>query len=497
MQIYVRTDKTEAFSDEALVIAYTEEQVEQLKKEKPSDALGTLVFNIILTGDFKATNGQTMVLPSPVVIEANRLVLLGLGKEKDLDAEKIRRAYAAAAKKMKDLKLGSFGLIFPENLGMPDYDITVSIVEGTVLGAYKFAKYLTDDKEKKEIKQFTILIASAKAQNIGAYAHQAITICDNVNYARDLVSDCTYAVTPETLAEQAKLIAKKHGMKCTIFGPKELKKMGMGLMLAVGQGSKYPPHLMVMEYIGNKPMKEKIALVGKGVTFDSGGLNLKPTNYIETMRGDMAGVAAVLGTMKTLAELKIKRNVVAVLPCVENMIGPEAYKPGDVFKAYNGTTVEISNTDAEGRLILADALAYAVKEHKPTAIIDLATLTGSCLGTFGEIVSGLFSNNPELTRGLFDAGQKTYERVWELPLYEEYKEEMKGEIADLKTIGYKGGKYAGAITAAAFLQKFVGETPWTHLDIAGSAWYESPKHYIPKNGTGFGVRLLTRFFMDL
>ncbi len=401
-------------------------------------------------------------------------------------------------KKAKELKIVSFAVVFSENVaGLSDYDITASMVEGMVLGAYKFSKYLSEEKEKKEIHHFTILTSSAKAQAIGAYAHQAITVCDNVNYARDLVTECTYVINTETLAEEAKRIAKKYGMKCTVHEAKDLKKMGLGLLLAVGQGSKHPPKLIVMEYLGNKALKEKIALVGKGVTFDSGGLNLKPTGYIETMRGDMAGVAAVLGTMKTLAELKVKRNVLAVLPCVENMIGPDAYKPGDVFKAYNGMTVEISNTDAEGRLILADALAYTVKEHKPTAIIDLATLTGACLATFGEYVSGVFSNNPELTRRLFEAGQKTYERVWELPLYEEYKEEMKGEIADLKNIGYKGGKYAGAITGAVFLQKFVGDVPWAHLDIAGSAWYEQGKHYVCKNGTGFGVRLLTRFFVEL
>ncbi len=498
MQIFVRTDKPEAFADEALVFSYTEEAVEQLKKGKPGDAVGTLAHEAVAPGDFKGTNGQLLVLPSPGVVNAQRLVLLGLGKEKELSTEKIRRAYNAIAKKARELKLKSFAVVYPDGTGgLPDYDLAVSIVEGVVLGAYKFDKYLTEEKEKNGLHHFTILTSSGKAQNLGAFAHQAITVCDNVNYARDLVSDSTYVVNPVTLVEEAKQLAKKHGLKCTVHDAKDLKKMGMGLMVAVGQGSKYPPHLIVLEYTGNKSIKEKIALVGKGVTFDSGGLNLKPTNYIETMRGDMAGVAAVLGTMKTLAELKIKRNVVAVLPCVENMIGPEAYKPGDVFKAYNGKTVEISNTDAEGRLILADALAFTAKEVKPTAIIDLATLTGSCLATFGEFVSGLLSNNPEITKRLFDAGQKTFERVWELPLYEEYKEEMKGDISDLKNIGYKGGKYAGAITAAAFLEKFVGETPWAHLDIAGSAWYETGKHYTPKNGTGFGVRLLTRFFMDL
>lgn len=497
MQIFVRTDKPEAFTDEALVLPYTEEAVEQLKKAKPVDAVQTLVHGVVLTGDFKGTNGQILVLPNPTVVNAHRIMLLGLGKEKELNAEKIRRAYSAVPKKARDIKLKSFALIFPDASGLSDYELTVSMVEGVVLGSYRFDKYITDDKEKNGLHHFTILTSSGKAQNLGAYAHQAITVCDNVNYARNLVTDSTHVVNPVSLAEEAQHVAKKHGLKCTVYDAKDLKKMGMGLMVAVGQGSKYPPHLLVLEYYGNKVLKEKIALVGKGVTFDSGGLNLKPTNYIETMRGDMAGVAAVLATMKTLSELKIKRNVVAVLPCVENMIGPEAYKPGDVFKAYNGLTVEISNTDAEGRLILADALAFTVKEHKPTAMIDLATLTGSCMATFGEFVAGLFSNNPELAKRLFDAGQKTFERVWELPLYEEYKEEMKGDISDLKNIGYKSGKYAGAITAAAFLEKFVGGTPWTHLDIAGSAWYEQGKHYISKNGTGFGVRLLTRFFMDL
>ncbi|MEK6808885.1 MAG: aminopeptidase, partial [Nanoarchaeota archaeon] len=243
---------------------------------------------------------------------------------------------------------------------------------------------------------------------------------------------------------------------------------------------------------GNTSSKDNVMIVGKGITFDSGGLDIKTASGMETMKMDMAGAGAVLGVMSTIAELKLKRNVIGVIPTCENLISPKSYKPGDIITAYNKTTVEVLNTDAEGRLILGDAIAYGIDKYKPKLLIDLATLTGACLVVFGEYVSALVSNDDDLSERLFSAGQRTFERVWRLPLYDEYKEMIKSDIADIKNIGHKSG-YAGTLTGAAFINRFVNKTKWAHLDIAGTAWSEGEQDYISKGGTGYGVRLLTEF----
>lgn len=264
----------------------------------------------------------------------------------------------------------------------------------------------------------------------------------------------------------------------------------MGLLLAVNRGSDSDPAFIIIEYKGNPKSKEKTVLVGKGITYDTGGLNIKVSN-METMKGDMGGAAAVMGTIVAAASLDLKVNVTAVIPTTENSISSRSYKPGDIYKSYSGKTVEIGNTDAEGRLILADALAYAVDHLKPTRLIDLATLTGAMIIALGTETIGLFSNNDALADGLIRSGSDTYERVWRLPLHEEYRDQLKSDFADIRNIG---GRAAGSITAAIFLQEFVGKTPWAHLDIAGTAYLEDgAKRYHPKYGTGSGVRLLIDF----
>jgi leucyl aminopeptidase len=271
--------------------------------------------------------------------------------------------------------------------------------------------------------------------------------------------------------------------------------MGLNLLLAVGRGSSYSSRLIILEYDNNKSSGEHIVLIGKGITFDTGGLNLKLSTHILDMKCDMAGAATVLGMLKTASELKIKKNIAAIIPTCENMIGPNAYKPGDIIKSYSGKTVEVIDTDAEGRLVLADAITYAVKHLKPTYILDFATLTGSIIRTFGGFVTGLFSNNDLLAEKIFHAGEMTYERVWRLPVYDEYKELMKGEFSDLKNISKE--EYAGAITGAAFLEEFVEKIPWAHFDIGGSAFFDKQKFYIPKGGTGIGIRLFVELLRRL
>ncbi len=285
------------------------------------------------------------------------------------------------------------------------------------------------------------------------------------------------------------------GVSCRVYGKSELEKLKMGLLLAVSRGSKYPPRLVVIKYTGNPKSKKQIAVVGKGITYDSGGMNLKPSASIEDMRSDMAGAAVCLYAVKAAAELKLKKNVVAVLPLCENMLSNNSFRAGDVFKAFNGKNVEIGNTDAEGRLILADAVAFTEKNLKPDCIIDIATLTGACLVCFGEFIAALLSNNDRLAEAVFKAGEKTGEKLWRLPLDKDYDDLIKSDIADVKNVGQ--GRNAGTIVGAAFIKRFIKDVPWAHIDIAGTSWYSKARGYKPKYATGYGVRLFVELFKNI
>ena len=418
-----------------------------------------------------------------------KVLFVGLGKKSDLDRERVRRAFGIAVKAVRDLKIESFSAL----LKLPRLSLQEaanSMLEGIMLGSYSFDKYKT--KPDKKIESVTII----NDRNISV--RDTEIICNNVNFVRDLVNENSDVMVPERMASVARDIAKKGKLKITVLGKGQLKRLGLNLLLAVSSGSRYSPQLIILEYKGS-PKKEKFAIVGKGITFDSGGLNLKPAGYIETMRQDMAGAATVFGIIKTVAELKLPINLIAVAPVCENMIGPRAYKPGDVFKSYSGKTVEIGNTDAEGRLILADALAYTEKNLKPGLIIDIATLTGAAYIIFGEHVTAMIGSGDKYKKRLFEAGEKTRERVWELPLYDEYMEELKGDIADVSNLGYNQGKFAGTIMGGAFLKSFVQKVPLIHLDVGNTAYRDRPpkEGYIPKNATGIGVRLLVEFFRSL
>jgi leucyl aminopeptidase len=308
---------------------------------------------------------------------------------------------------------------------------------------------------------------------------------------RDMINETSDRCNPVTFAAEAKKLARAGGMTCRVYGKNEIQKMKMGLLMAVSRGSSYPPRMIVINYRGNPKEKKSIAIVGKGITFDSGGMNLKPSGHMETMRSDMSGAASCLYAVMAAAELRLKVNLTAVIPLCENMLSNNSFRPGDIFTAYNGKTVEIGNTDAEGRLILADALAYTVDRLKPDCIIDIATLTGACLVCFGEIIAGMLSTDDKLAERLFRAGEKSGERLWRLPLYREYDDDMKSDFADINNVS--AGRNAGTIMGAVFLKNFVDKTPWAHIDIAGTSWYSKPRGYKPKHATGFGVRL----FIDL
>ncbi|MFH1294658.1 MAG: leucyl aminopeptidase [Candidatus Aenigmatarchaeota archaeon] len=456
----------------------TEERAKDIKAGKA--AVPKPIKELIKAGDFSGKDDQAEKITGDGI--SKRILVIGLGKTKDVDTETIRKVSCEAAREGSTLKLKEMTIVADAKVN----DAVAAVAEGAILGVYKFDKY--KEKKKDKVKLLNIVSGSASAKQ---EAQRAKTIAEGTNMAREWVNEVSDVLNPVAVAELAVKLGKQHGFGVKVLDEKQLKKLGMNLFLGVAAGSRFPARLVLLEYKGSKD--KPVAIVGKGVTFDSGGLNLKPSGFIETMKMDKGGAMTILATVVTLARLKAKVNVIGAMGMVENMIGPNATKPGDIIKGYSGKTVEIGDTDAEGRLVLADTLAYLSKNYKPKLMVDLATLTGSVLITFGEYVAASMGTDKGAADGLFKAGQRTYERVWELPLYKEYDEEMKGTISDITNLGYKQGRYAGSITAGAFLKKFVGKTPWVHIDIAGTAWYEKPRGYIPVGATGFGVRLLTEF----
>ncbi|HPE85629.1 MAG TPA: leucyl aminopeptidase, partial [Chlamydiales bacterium] len=401
--------------------------------------------------DFKGAASETTLLYDGK--KEKRLLLVGLGKKSECTPEVVRKAYGSASAWIRKLKLKSVNVVLPEGGSV------FALAEGFALNNYAFENL----KSKKEevLIQKIVLLDATKAELEDAV--RAAKLAEAVCFARDLVNGNADDVTPQYLAKIAQELSKLPKVKTQVLDKKAIEKEKMGLLLAVNRGSKRDPHILIVRYEGAPQNKEHTVVVGKGVTYDTGGLNLKPTGSMEEMKTDMGGSAAALGAIKAAALLGLKVNLTAVVPTTENCIDALSYKPGDVYTSYQGTTVEIFNTDAEGRLILADALAYAVKKLKPTRIVDFATLTGAIVIALGEERSGLFSNNDKLAKALEEAGDRSGEKVWRFPLDTEYKELLKSDIADIKNCAKR---QAGSITAAIFLQEFVGNTPWAHVDIA-------------------------------
>ncbi len=475
---------------EILVIPVWEEEKKGLlackKNEVPPEALLPIEW-----GDFLGKQGETHLLH----IQGKkkfRALLLGLGKPRELSLEHLRRAYAELTRIcMTRPQCKHLVLLLPHCKGITDQDRLHGILEGMLLPHYSFFEGKKAKEKQEELLDTVVVQGAGKKEEKEIEAIQKTF--EAVYWARDLVNASADHITPEYLAEQAKILGKgEKTLSVHVFDKARLEKENLNLILAVGRAGMVDPRMIILEYKGNPQSKECSLVIGKGVTYDTGGLNLKPTGFMETMRSDMGGAAAVLGMMKALVERNIKTNVTAIIPSCENAIDSRSFKPGDVYTSYAGITVEIGNTDAEGRLILADAIAYGKKKFQPKRIIDVATLTGACIIALGTDVIGLLSNNDPLAHDLFSSGERTYERVWRLPLYPEYRELLSSKVADICNIGK--GREAGTITAAKFLEEFVGDTPWAHLDIAGKAFLEKPKRYFPLHATGIGVRLLVDFF---
>lgn len=441
---------------------------------------------VLKSGDFKGKKEETAIFYSSE--KEPRILLLGLGKEDKISVEILRRAYASVVKLAKQKKIKTVNLVFPMAGKLEKKDVIQGLGEGVFLTNYGF--HLKSDKSK-EILLESFCVIGLEHSDIKIFDSIAI-LAKGVYFVRDLVNGNADEITPEYLARTAEKIAKESKkIECKIFDKKKIEEEKMGLLLAVNRGSNLDPYFIQLSYRGNPHSKDHIVLIGKGVTYDTGGLSLKPTEGMLSMKCDMAGAATVLGVVRTAEMLGLSVNVTAVVPTTENGIDAKSFKLGDVYRSYSGKTVEITNTDAEGRLILADALSYAVKNLNPTHLIDIATLTGAIVIALGEEIAGYFTPNEELVQKLNECSKKTDELLWQMPLNEDYKEAtLHSEIADMVNCSTRD---AGSMKAAFFLQEFVEDTPWAHIDFAGPSYLTRPKYYYPTKGTGFGLRLLIEF----
>ncbi len=437
---------------------------------------------------FKGESGEVFYIIEETQDKLQYTLLLGLGKKEELTSEGIRIAYSKALKKAKELKLSMLAVKMFNSEKVCIKRRIKAIYEGMVLGDYKFNKYVSD---KKESSVKNIFIKAIKDEDINK-AQEALdeikVLTSSVIQARNLVNEPANILYPKELAKRTEKIGEEYGFEVEVYGKDKIEELGMHSFLEVAKGSSRSPKLIVMRYMGDEKNKGDIlGLVGKGLTYDSGGYSIKPTDGMVMMKSDMGGAAAVIGAMASISKMKLKTNVVAVVASCENMISGKAYKPGDIISSMAGKTIEILNTDAEGRLTLIDAVHYIIEKENVSKVIDLATLTGAVLVALGDTTTGVVTNNKDFYKELERASELSGEKVWELPSFDEYKKLIKSDIADYKNIG---GRNAGTITAGLFIGEFVQNKPWLHLDIAGTAWSEKDKGYLSKGGTGAGVRTL-------
>jgi leucyl aminopeptidase len=445
--------------------------------------------------EFRGTMGSSVLVYTLGKGPMKKIMLLGLGKREKFADESARVCAGKAAQKAKEMGVSEFSILQFSNL---DEGLIEAMTEGAALALYSFDRYKAADASKDppaKVQEVSILVNSdsPKFQSI---AERTSLVVEAVNFCRDIGNLPPNDCSPAQLAGIASSIAHDCGIKSRIIDRYELENMGMGGIVAVGKGSNNPPKLIILEYNGAPSDQKPYLLVGKAVTFDTGGISIKPGEKMDEMKFDKCGGCTVLAVIRAAALLKLAVNIVAIVPAVENMPSSTSYRPGDIIKMYNGKTVEVLNTDAEGRMILADALAYGIATFSPKAVVDLATLTGAAIIALGSNVAALVGTNKQLTDRLRKTSDKTGEKMWELPLYDEYHEQIKSTFADIKNIG---GRPGGAITAAAFLSNFVNGVPWTHIDIAGTAWTQDgtfEKSYNPKGATGFGVRTLVRLLAE-
>ena len=462
--------------------------VSSLSFSKVTPDFDPIIGEIIESKEFTAKDGTMCIIHNKVGSDIKRVLLLGMGNRENLDTEKTRNLTGKVVNKAKELAISEFVLAPFDEL---DEDQLSAIVEGIKLSDYSFRNYKKDE-DKFELYQIRILTRGDLASNQKVIQRSSI-ISDAVILTRDISNLPPNDCSPKDLANFAGKLSANKKTKVRVIDEQELEANGFGGIMAVGKGSTNSPKLIVIEYSGSPQDEKPVVIVGKAVTFDTGGISIKPSDKMEEMKFDKCGGCNVIGIMKAVSDLDLDKNVIGLIPAVENMPSGSSYRPGDIIKMYNAKTVEVLNTDAEGRIILGDALAFAVKTFSPSVIIDMATLTGAAIIALGSNVAALVGNNEELVTKILEYSNKTGEKIWELPLFEDHKEQLKSSNADIKNIG---GRSAGAITAAAFLSHFVDDTPWAHLDIAGTAWNQEgtrEKTYNPKGATGFGIRTIVKY----
>ena len=488
--ISIRTGDVRQVETDAVILLVPEQPVFSTHLKLCDEALGGQIQEVMNLGHFTGKlKAASSLLYTNGAIKAPCILLVGLGPRDEITVEGVRQAagYAVQEAREKGLKTVTFSIA-------ADAEWVQAITESSKLALYQFNQYKTASDDDKAIETIAFLPESGEASLEDVErAHRGQTIADGTILARDLSNEPGNHLTPTHLAEKAQEVASATGLSCTVFDKAALEEKGFGALLAVGQGSVQEPRFIILEHIPKGEGHDTVVLVGKGVSFDTGGISIKPAESMHEMKHDMSGAAAVLGAMQVVGHLKPDLHVVGLVAAAENMPSGTAIKPGDVVTAYGGKTIEILNTDAEGRLILADALGWA-KHYNPNGVVDLATLTGACLITFGHVVAGAMGTDVDLMASVKAAGEKTHERIWELPLLDDYDDDIKSKVADVKNLG--AGRNAGTIAGGMFLKKFVGNYPWVHLDIAGTAWGMKGSTYIPEEASGWGVRLLVQLIAD-
>ncbi len=449
---------------------------------KSLDAIfGSTISKAMKVDSFKSDFGKTIEVYGNGNID--KLLLVGLGDKKKFNSDKLRSIAANIIRNVELKKITSV-TVDSKSFNLDDNDYAQSFAEGFVLGRYNLLEYKTKSKKDSKLSKISVMGNCNKS-----YLEKGDFLGEAVNYSRDLGNHPPNILTPTYLANEALEIGKSKNFKTKVIDIKEFKKLGLGAFYGVAMGATEPAKFIIAEYSGGKKSDKPFGLIGKGLTFDSGGISLKPPGRMDEMKFDMCGGATVFGLMKAVSNLQPKINIVFAIGATENMPGSNAQRPGDIVTAYNGKTIEVLNTDAEGRLVLADVLSYVSKNYQPQAMIDFATLTGAVLVALGDRASGIMGNSPDLISDIQKSSDQTGEKVWELPLWDEYCKDVKSQIADIKNLGRAG--LAGTISAGAFLKEFVDTTPWVHMDIAGTAWGPKEPSYMPKTGaTGVAVRLI-------
>ncbi len=506
MDIHVAVGDIAHWKDEAVVVNLFEGVTRPGGATGAADkALGGAISQLTSAGDVTGKFKECFVLPTLGKVPAARVFIVGLGERGKFNLDRVREVSARACLEARRMKLDSLSTIV-HGAGVGGVDLaeaSEAVAEGALLGTYRFSRYKTrSEGEESGPDKLTIVTTDKRSAKIVEKAvGVARATAEAVSFARDLVNAPSNDKTPRHLAEACAAMAKPLGLRCTVLDEKEIQAAGMGAFWGVAKGSEQPPRFIVLEWSGGPKGQKPIALVGKGITFDTGGISLKPQDGqlgpMWEMKYDMAGAATVFATLRACAALKLPVNVVGIAPCTENMPGGNAQKPGDIVRTIGGKTIEVLNTDAEGRLVLADGIGYALR-YEPQVIVDIATLTGAMVIALGKKTAGAFGTDRKTIRRILEAGDAVGERFWEMPIHDEYGEQIKSDFADVKNVG---GRTAGAITAAKFLQTFTDGRPWVHLDIAGPVWNDDAadapkKAYHPKGATGFPVRTLVRMLRD-